>query len=582
MCGFIVKISQEKGGLDIRLALESLAHRGPDARKIFSSPTGCCVMGHNRLSVIDLSCEGTQPMQDPSSRYSLVLNGEIYNYLELRAELSNYWTFRSKTDSEVLLAAYVKWGAGCLNYLIGMFSFAIWDEAEQSLFAARDRFGVKPFYYAVNSQGALLVASEIKALHAMGIKKEMDPVTWSTYLAFGFYDHSERTFWKNVSSLPAGHTLSWHKNNHKIEKWYDLKDRISSQIDNRADDEVQDEYLELLKNSLSLRFRSDVPVGINLSGGLDSSLLLGLINATQKEYKSIKIFTFITGEKDYDELPWVKRMLAHIPHSHYPCLLSPQEVPDLAAKIQGYQDEPFGGIPTIAYSKVFELARQIGVIVLLDGQGMDEQWAGYDYYKRALNENGSLESFNYGPVQGSSGGTVFPECLEAEFLKLAERPQWPEPFPDRLRNLQYRDLGYNKIPRALRFNDRISMMYGTELREPFLDHRLVELSFQQPVSRKIRNGTQKWMIRKLARTLLPEEITDSPKRSVQTPQREWLRGALKQWANECLDEVSESFGGNWFKKDILRQGWANFCSGKIDNSFYAWQWVSLALINRNK
>ena len=176
------------------------------------------------------------------------------------------------------------------------------------------------------------------------------------------------------------------------------------------------------------------------------------------------------------------------------------------------QDEPFGGFPTLAYSKIFELARQKGIIVLLDGQGMDEAWAGYDYYH---NESGFT-------VQGTTSSPVRPEMLEPEFRQLAVKETFPASFEDTLMNLQYRDLFYTKILRALRFNDRISMMHGTELREPFLDYRLVELAFSQPRNIKIRNGITKWMLRDLVMELLGSEIALAPKRPLQTPQREWL------------------------------------------------------------
>jgi len=268
-------------------------------------------------------------------------------------------------------------------------------------------------------------------------------------------------------------------------------------------------------------------------------------------------------------------------HPHQVCQLSPHEVPGLAARVQQHQDEPFGGIPTLAYSKVFEQARADGVIVLLDGQGLDEQWAGYEYYDQALNGNPAGDGHpDVGPVQGSRTASVRPDCLTPEFRALAEPFRAPAPFSDPLRNLQYRDARYTKIPRALRFNDRISMMHSAELREPFLDHRLFELALRQPPAHKIRAGTHKWMLRQIGRTLLPNGVVEAPKRPLQTPQREWLRGPLRAWADDCIESALALHGGRWLDADAVRREWQAYQAGESDNSFYIWQWVNLGLENQ--
>ena len=570
MCGIagIFGKGFERGRLETMVA--SQQHRGPDAGGVFISPTGAAQLGHNRLSIIDLSPAGRQPMSSHDDRLWIVFNGEIYNYLELRAELADY-PYRSQSDTEVVLAAYERWGAGCLERLLGMFAFLIWDESEQRLFAARDRFGVKPLHYCVRPDGALLLASEIKALHRAGVPARPDPTTWASYLAYGLYDHSERTFWEGVRSLPPGHSLMWQSGQVHLSRWYDLAERIGTEFDDRPSEVVQEEYLALMTESVRLRFRSDVPVGINLSGGLDSSTLLGLVQTVQGAESDIKAFTFVTGDPQYDELPWVRQMLAQTRHPSMVCRLEPGDVPALAESVQAYQDEPFGGLPTLAYARLFEQARGEGVIVLLDGQGMDEQWAGYDYYLAALNGKAA------GLVQGTKEKPVRPECLAPEFRALAEPFEPPQPFPDRLRNLQYRDARYTKIPRALRFNDRASMRSSTELREPFLDHRLFELALRQPAARKIENGTRKLLLRKIVERLLPNGIVEAPKRPLQTPQREWLRGPLRRWANDRIEEALAG-GSAWLSADAVRAAWREYCAGASDNSFYIWQWVSLGLI----
>jgi asparagine synthase (glutamine-hydrolysing) len=576
MCGIAGIFGEKSSGSQLEAMVARQQHRGPDAQGMYLDPTGVAGLGHNRLSIIDLSEAGRQPMCDTAGRYRVVFNGEIYNYVELRRELSADYEFRTRTDTEVLLAAYQKWGEDCLDKLIGMFSFLIWDERDGSLFAARDRFGVKPLYYYQDRDGALLVASEIKALHAAGVPARPDPVAWATYLALGLYDHSERTFWEDIKSLAPGHRLTWQQGRTTVSRWYDLAERVGAEYDRRPLRTVREEYLALLTESVRLRFRADVPVGINLSGGLDSCTLLGLVQAVEGAESDVKAFTFITGDPQYDELPWVRQMLSRTMHPSYICRIDPEDVPALAECVQAHEDEPFGGLPTLAYARLFEQARMDGVIVLLDGQGMDEQWAGYDYYLSAL------EGESAGVVQGTREKPVRPESLVEEFRSLAEPLELPRPFPDSLRNTQYRDARYTKIPRALRFNDRISMRSSTELREPFLDHRLFELALRQPPERKIAGETRKWLLREIARKLLPDGVVEAPKRALQTPQREWLRGPLRKWAGELIERSLAGYGRAWLDANAVRREWRKFLRGESDNSFYVWQWISLALLSVNE
>ena len=597
MCGISGCFGRHWNHKQLEAMVGAQRHRGPDDEGLYRDPSGIAGLGHNRLSVIDLSPAGRQPISGRGGSPLIVFNGEIYNYLELRAELSDY-EYRSRTDTEVVLAAYERWGAVCLDRLIGMFAFLIWDEREKRLFAARDRFGVKPLYYHIGVGGGIWLASEIKALHAAGIAAEPDEVSWASYLTHGLSDHSERTFWKGVRQLPPGHYLTWRNGESRITRWYDLAQASGEEYDSRPVEETSEEYLSLLTDSVRLRFRSDVPVGVNLSGGLDSSTLLALIKTVQGESSDARAFTFTCGDPKYDELPWTRQTLARTRHPLTVSQITPEEVPALAESVQGAEDEPFGGLPTLAYAKLFAEARKYGVIALLDGQGMDEQWAGYDYYANALNTgsgqwavgSGQLEnsiSFatahyplptaHYNLVQGTNGSPVRPDCLTAEFRAMAEAFDLPSPFPDRLRNLQYRDARFTKIPRALRFNDRISMRASTELREPFLDHRLVELALRQPPERKINGGTGKWMLRQMTRRLLPKGVVVAPKRPLQTPQREWLRGPLKTWAEDRIETALERFGGVWLESDAVRSAWKSYSLGESDNSFYVWQWISLDL-----
>jgi asparagine synthase (glutamine-hydrolysing) len=570
MCGIAGMVGPGFTVEGVRSMVSSQRHRGPDAEGVYIDPGGTAGLGHNRLSIIDLSDAGWQPMSDPSGRYRIVFNGEVYNYRELRRELEADFAFRSRTDTEVLLAAYVRWGPECLHRLIGMFAFAVWDETEKTLFAARDRFGVKPLYYATRDDGTLVLASEMKALHAAGIPARPDPVTWATYLAIGLYEHTERTFWEGVRALGPGQSLRARDGRQSVSTWYDLAARLEPGFDRRPERDVEEEYLALLGESLRLRFRSDVPVGVSLSGGLDSSVLLALVRARQGPEADVAAFTFVTGDDRYDELPWVDQMLTQTGHRSHACLLRPEEVPGLAASVQTAQDEPFGGLPTLAYARLFERARAQGVIVILDGQGLDEQWAGYDYY--ALPDSNRL-------VQGTGDRPTRAECLRPEFRAVAEAMGPPALRNDRITNRQLWDIRRVKLPRALRFSDRASMRSGVELREPFLDHRLVELALRQSPDRKVRDGVHKWLLRRMAGRLIPAGVSEAPKRPVQTPQREWLRGALNEWAWEQICTATHAFP-DWLDPVTVAREWRRFRTGEGDNSFFVWQWISLGLLAR--
>jgi len=570
MCGIAVLAGPGANERRLVRMLEAQRHRGPDAEGVWRSERAPLWLGHRRLRIIDLSSAANQPMRSADGRFVLVFNGEIYNYRELREELGDY-PYRSESDSEVLLAAFARWGDECLDRLIGMFAFVVWDEARARLFAARDRFGVKPLYYA--EQGATLaLASEIKALHCAGVAAAPDDRAWADFFAHGSYADSDGTFWRGIRQLSPGHYLIREGELTELRRWYDLASRVGAQEDARDDAAVRDEYLGLLETSVRLRFRADVEVGVNLSGGLDSATLLAAIARVQGEGASLRAFTFVTGDPRYDELPFARELLARTRHRSEVCSLSPAEVPALAAAAQQLEDEPYGGLPTLAYARLFERARELGVIVLLDGQGMDEQWAGYDYYRDPGYQAARPT------LQAAGDAPLRPDALASDFRALAVSPALESPFPDRLRNLQYRDLCRTKLPRALRFNDRISMRASTELREPFLDHRLVELALRQPASRKIRGDVGKAFLRELVVDELGWKLANAPKRALQTPQREWLRGALRPWAEALIDALLRGPQRHWFRPEAVRNEWQRFVAGAGENSFFVWQWLSLAML----
>ena len=564
MCGIAGIIGEKFSEYKLDKMLLSQKHRGPDFTGKYVSKN--CVLGHNRLSIIDLSEKANQPFFSKDKRYTLVFNGEIYNYLELKEALGDY-VFTSNSDTEVLLAAYVTWGEACLHKLNGMFSFAIWDSEKESLFAARDRFGVKPFYYHQDEK-TFYFSSEIKALHNAGISKMPSEKIWAGYFAYGSYGMPQETFWETILQLPGGHFLNYKNGVLSIEKWYYFEKEVLKYQKDESFEKVKQTYKKILKDSIKLRFRADVQVGFNISGGLDSSTLLAFVNQMEGK-ENIKAYTFFTDDDRYDELPWVKEMIALTKNPLTEVLLRPDtSFNEKTNYISVIQDEPFGGVPTIAYSQIFKQARKDNVLVLLDGQGMDEQWAGYDYYTKQRDET----------IQGVNKTPFRPNVLAQNFLGLADKPTYPKPFNDRVLDLQYRDLFYTKIPRALRFNDRVSMAYSTELREPFLDYRLVEYAFAQPLEYKISKGVQKFLLRELVSEYLSDTISYAPKRPLQTPQREWLGEDLKEFVANHLQQLKDSEYSKWFNFTALEKEWELYIEGNNDASFHIWQWVNLSLL----
>lgn len=562
MCGIAGIIGVNANTTNISILLETQKHRGPDHSDFYCDEKKVA-LGQNRLSIIDLSSDANQPFTSDCGNYVLTFNGEIYNYIELKSELQSKYTFRTKSDTEVLLNAYREWGEKCLEKLNGMFSFAIWNKKEQSLFVARDRFGVKPFYYFFDNSN-FYFASEIKTLWSIGVPKTPHDKVWSNFFTQGSYGLPNETFWKNIHQVEPGNFLTLKNNSLQIKKWYSFEDRISN-LQNHYEKNEEEYITQLLLKAIHLRFRADVPIGFNLSGGLDSSLLLALIDQQDIDKKAVEAFTFITNDERYDEITWVKKMLETRPYHLNICPLSANEVPELSLKIAQNQSEPYGGIPTIAYSKIFQAASHKGVKVLLDGQGSDEAWAGYDYYINNTQNN----------IQGVTSSPFRTNVLDANFVTNYSKIVYNKPFNDDLLNLQYRDLFYTKIPRALRFNDRVSMMYGTELREPFLDYELVEYVFSRPKDFKIKDGIQKWMLRKIAEKFLQKDLVLAPKRPLQTPQREWLSEDLKDWVQA---EIATLNNNNWFNKKELQNELNSFFRGNNQSSFHIWQWINTAQI----
>lgn len=585
-------------------------NRGPDGGGIFAGEG--VALGHRRLKILDLTDAGYQPMTTADGRYTIVYNGEVYNFRELRRDLERLGqVFRSGTDTEVVLGAYARWGGECLEHLAGMFGLAIWDREERILFCARDRLGIKPFYYAF-AAGHFLFASDIRGLLAAGLKRAVNPQVLYDFLARDFYEHTDETFFEGIYKLPPGHSMRVKEGKAESPRSYwDLGEAAARIEVSKEGVEREERLIDLTREVVRAHLVSDVPIGIALSGGLDSALLLALLDQSHPDPRRVEAFSFTCREEAYSERPYVEAMARHTERVAHFIEITPDKFKTEAERFCNLQQEPFAGAPIAAYSLCFEEARRQGFIVMMDGSGVDEGLAGYTRFRPAYwadlfvagNWNGlKMELLASGmgapddrkralsqmqaamSPEGDVGlgqdltASVRPECLEPDFASRAARPvpRFAQPFPDSLRNLMYRELRYTKLPRALRFRDRLSMAVGTELRPPFLDHRLLSYEFALPAEDRISGGVSKVILRRAAGRLLPEAVRMASKRSVQTPQREWFRSELKEWVRERVDTPSFWERG-WVNRKAGLGAMEGFFRGEGDNSFFLWQWINLEM-----
>lgn len=597
MCGISGIVGANVDGSRLVAMVRAQHHRGPDDSGTYIDDRRTCGLGHNRLTIIDLSDAGHQPMCDASGSRWLAFNGEIYNYLELREELGGY-PFQSESDSEVILAAYARWGAQCVEHFVGMFAFAIWDSAKQTLFAARDRVGIKPFHFGT-LDGNFYFASEIKALLAAGIPCQPNKQTWACYLTHGIYDHSDETFFDGIQCLPPGHSLTIANGQQTTNRYWHLPDRVVTQPDITLD-QAGEQFLELLDDAIRLRLRSDVTLGVNLSGGLDSGNLMASVDR-MLDTGAIKTFTACYNDPRYDEDSFADAVPRRTNCHRIISRLDPMEAWDGLGKMQWHLEAPFGGVGTQAYFHLHKTAVDEDVTVLLEAQGVDELLAGYAYFQphhlRDLYEAGRHAELRHelrcgtGSVAGLRNllcgdakpvyqdGTSFlsEDSIHPDVRAIAgTRLEFARPFGDHLTNALYRDFRHTKLPRVLRMNDRLSMAFSRELRETFLDHRVVEFSFGLPSHLKIHHGRTKRMLREAMSNRLPSELRDAPKRAVVTPQREWLRTALKPKVDEILHSPEFAARG-LFDASAVQNSWQRFCAGHGENAFFVWQWINTEL-----
>lgn len=566
MCGLCGVVAPgrppERESVDRMLA--ALGHRGPDGHGSFAEDG--VALGHLRLSIIDLSERGLQPFASEDGRLQLLHNGEIYNYLELRAELESAGhRFRSDTDTEVMLAAYREWGRACVEHFNGMWAFALWDSREHSLLLSRDRLGIKPLYYRRDGD-RLAFASEPWVLAGDATRPNLRAVR--DYLEQGYLDEGDETFFEGIVRLPPAHNLLVaHDGTVTLERYWALEPSEP------PDDPVQ-AVRETFLDAVRLQLRSDVPVGTCLSGGIDSSAIAVAVSRLGAEQQ--QTVTAYFEDKGFDERKYAQVV---VDATHAEAQWVSFDAADLVAdlpEIVRAQGEPFGSTSICAGWYVMREARRAGLKVMLDGQGGDEILAGYraffgyrlsDLLRGGRLREATAELAAFGAVNGPRWAAVaLVNPHVGERLRLAARSRLrgtatlvaPElravdrvaagngaVFPDRLRRQLHLVLTRRGLPELLRYEDRNSMAHSLEARVPFLDHRLVELLFSLDGGELIRRGETKRVLRRALADLLPPIVRERrDKLGFVTPEGRFLRGALGELAADVF--ASRSFAERGF------------------------------------
>lgn len=561
MCGIVALVdpaaSSESTASLGRQMLQVTHHRGPDYTGTWQE--GPVFLGHNRLSIIDVTSASHQPMT--RQHVTITYNGEVYNYIELREELERDGAVFSTTgDTEVILEAYLRWGDDCVQHFIGMWAFAIWDQRRQRLFCSRDRFGIKPFHYAYRN-GRLHISSEIKALKTspiVGSDVNRNQVARGLYL--GWMQHWEETYFADILALPASHCMSWEDGKPlRIWQYATLDTHTESPLPFA---EHAEQFRSLFTNSVQLTARRDVPMGICLSGGLDSTSIAATLASTTNEAK-IKTFTaYYSGAGNVDERPYINHLLAAYPQieAHY---ISPTDADVAVAleRIVGMMDAPMPSSSYISQYFVMQLAAQHGVTVVLDGQGADEMLGGYmhsayrviaDHLRTtgigaAYNEwraHSTRQNYGWGRTVDVLAKSVLtavrdePQLYRLEMTRTApwvlDQPAGQVPLHlempsgSRFNAFLYNLMRVTLLPTLLHTEDLNSMAFSIESRVPFLDHRLVQASLSMPTAHRFHRGESKRVLRAAMRGVVPDAILDRrDKTGFITPGHvAWLRGAL--------------------------------------------------------
>ncbi|MFP4314139.1 MAG: asparagine synthase (glutamine-hydrolyzing) [Alphaproteobacteria bacterium] len=607
--------------------LETLHHRGPDAGDIWQDPEAGCVLGHRRLSILDLSEEGAQPMMSASGRYVLSYNGEIYNFQDIRKECEDKnIKFRGRSDTEIMLAAIELWGLNqALQKFNGMFAFALWDRKERILHLVRDRMGKKPLYvgWAGNT---LVFGSELKALTVFpGFKREINKDALALYLNYACMQ-APHCIYQNVWQLPAGHRLSLSYDHLSIgsnlsasmeQYWSHLEVMNQARLDinpDKDDAAAISEFEDLLGLCVSERMISDVPLGAFLSGGIDSSSVVALM---QKQASSpVKTYSIGFKETGFDEAVYAKKIARHLGTEHHELYLSGQDALDVIPHLSNIYDEPFGDSSAIPTYLVSKFARN-DVTVALSGDGGDEMLGGYNrhfmgtkirkfsrplpsFARRALARILNaipVRTYNKILKNHPQAGTRIHKI--ADILRLGSDTEiYSELVNTGLRNAaivkeaktlpipitedryQPEDLDFAQmmmywdtisyLPNDILVKvDRASMAVSLEARSPLLDKRVYEYCWSLPHHMKIRNGKGKWLLREVLARHVPRDLFERPKQGFAVPVGDWLRDDLKDWAETLLDEQSMQTD-DILNTDAVQKIWEEHKAGRGNNDQRLW------------
>jgi asparagine synthase (glutamine-hydrolysing) len=614
MCGIagIVRVTGEQGASRAAQALvrsmaETLRHRGPDDGGAWTSPNGAAMLAHRRLSILDLSPLGRNPMIWDGGRLALTYNGEIYNFLELRQELERAGhRFRSRTDTEVILAAYDQWGLDCLSRFAGMFAFALWDDRRQRLWLVRDRVGKKPLYYA-RLDGSLRFASELKALVADDeFPRAVDSTALRMFLRYG-YVPAPHTIFESARKLEPGHYLLCESGRVTVTRYWDPMVHVGTWTG--TDAEAEERLEQLLSTAVGQRLVADVPLGAFLSGGIDSSLVVALMQ--EQCGQPVRTFTIRFDNPEFDEADHAQAVARHLGTRHEEHRCSDGDMLSVVDRLPDMFDEPFGDSSAIPTYLVSQAARS-RVTVALSGDGGDELFFGYPRYRHHADQLWALAL--PAPVRRAAAhaarrlptrrlrriGDVLrsnDRDTYARFIALYSTEEVTEltgsPAPDAP---LYREAlaAAARAPRALRPGlldlvsylpddilakvDRASMAVALEVRAPLLDHRVVEFALGLPLNLQRRGSTMKWLLRRLLRTRVPASLIDRPKMGFGAPLRDWFLGPLRDRMDEyCASDDLAELG---LDLRPVRRMWREFTNGRPHRPDLLWQIFVLAAWSR--
>jgi len=565
-------------------------------------------LSFRRLSIIDLSAKGHQPMSNEDKSLWITFNGEIYNYIELREELKQAGhIFYTKTDTEVILKAYKEWGVNCLNRFNGMWSFALWDIEKQLLFCARDRFGIKPFNYFFDGN-QFIFGSEVKQILVNDIDKSLNEAVIYKSLKLGSYlINSNNTFFKNIQILPHSHYLIIKDNKMEIQQYYDLypKPFAKSKL---TFAEACEAYKDLFIDAVKLRMRSDVEVGSALSGGLDSSAIVATaVNCTDKQFKTFS--SYYTYSPAYDERKWIKLVTDRFNAKAFYVSANAETAMNDLETITWHHDYPVPGSSPIAQNYVMKIARENGVTVLLDGQGSDEITGGYHHafyrYYAQLLKSGNLmrfakeyPSYLKNNPKGSTAAKLMKLAAvlflsESKLYKMEAKSRLVNPLSisfddnsifnnikdlhtDKLSNFLYNQMMSTSIQTLLHFEDRNSMAHSIESRVPFLDYRLVEFAFTLPSHYKINKHNGKYIHREALKNIVPKEIMErTDKVGFLAPgEHFWLRNEMKPYMENLLNSPAFNSRGIYNHK-LIKEEYKKYLNGSSTYANTLWQIMAL-------